>query len=179
MLSPIFKDYNVIIQYRTVRRHQPKSLHFIMENSIEERIEITLRSIERNKNRKQRREKAEKKLAMLIHLRDVVIPRQEAEKQAEREKKEQNLDEEKRKKREYYHIQNQKKYWKTHTPIYRTNGMEREAREEDLYTLEELFNPPEEETGRINIEVWNRLVNEYRSKLQNESRNKEQEIHNP
>ena len=98
--APFFKDYNVIIQYiRTVRRHQPKSLHF-MENSIEKRIEIAIQSIERNKNRKQRREKAEKKLAMLIHLRDVVIPRQEAKKQAEREKKEQNLDEEKRKKLE-------------------------------------------------------------------------------
>ena len=150
-----------------------------MENSIEKRIEIAIQSIERNKNRKQRREKAEKKLAMLIHLRDVVIPRQEAEKQAEREKKEQNLDEEKRKKREYYHEQNQKRYWKTHTPVYRTNTMERESRETDLYTKEELMNPPEEETGRIRWDVWTRLVNEYISKLQNESRNKEQEIHNP
>lgn len=148
-------------------------------NSIEERIEIALRSIERNKNRKNRREKAEKKLEMLIHLRDVVIPMQEAEKERKRLEKEANIDEETRKRRAYYHEQNQKKYWKHHTPIYRTNDMERESREEDLYTLEQLFNPPEEETGRINIDVWNRLVNEYRSKLQNESRFKEQEIHNP
>lgn len=150
-----------------------------MENSIEERIEITLRSIERNKNRKQRREKAEKKLAMLIHLRDVVIPRQEAEKQAEREKKEKNLDEEKRKKREYYHEQNQKRYWKTHTPVYRTNTMQRESRETDLYTLEELHNPPEEETGRIRWDVWERLVAEVKRIFNERDWNKEQEIHNP
>lgn len=136
-------------------------------NSIEKRIEIALKSIERNKNRKQRREKAEKKLAMLIHLRDVVIPQQEAEKERKKREKEENLDEEKRKKREYYRIQNQKRYWSTHIPIYRTNGMEREAREEDLYTLEELFNPPEHETGRINIDVWNRLVKECRIMLGN------------
>ena len=152
-------------------------------NSIEERIEITLKSIERNKNRKQRREKAEKKLAMLIHLRDVVIPQQEAKKQAEREKKEQNLDEEKRKKREYYHIQNQKKYWKTHVPIYHTNDMERESREEDLYTEYELHHIEElypEETGRINWSSWERLVNEYRSKLENErSWKHELSLHDP
>ena len=149
-------------------------------NTIEERIEITLRSIERNKNRKQRLEKAEKKLAMLIHLRDVVIPQQEAEKERKRLEKEENLDEEKRKKREYYHIQNQKKYWKTHVPIYRTNDMQRESREEDLYTKEELMNPPEEETGVIRWDVWERLVNEYRSKLQNErSWKHELSLHNP
>lgn len=152
-------------------------------NTIEERIEITLRSIERNKNRKQRREKAEKKLAMLIHLRDVVIPRQEAEKERKRLEKEENLDEEKRKKREYYHIQNQKKYWKTHVPIYRTNDMQRESREEDLYTEYELHHIEElypEETGRINWSSWERLVNEYRSKLQNErSWKHELPLHNP
>lgn len=136
-------------------------------NSIEKRIEIALKSIERNKGRKNRREKAEKKLAMLIHLRDVVIPQQEAEKERKRLEKEANIDEETRKRRAYYHEQNQKRYWSTHIPIYRTNGMEREAREEDLYTLEQLFNPPEEETGRINIDVWNRLVKECRIMLGN------------
>lgn len=148
-------------------------------NSIEERIEITLRSIERNKNRKNRREKAEAKLQRLIELRDVIIPIQEAEKEKKRLEKEANIDEETRKRRAYYHERNQRRYWKTHTPVYRTNTMQRESREEDLYTLEELHNPPEEETGRIRWDVWERLVNEYRSKLQNESRNKEQEIHNP
>lgn len=152
-------------------------------NSIEERIEIALRSIERNKNRKNRREKAEKKLAMLIHLRDVVIPQQEAEKERKRLEKEENLDEEKRKKREYWHIQNQKKYWKTHVPIYRTNDMERDSREEDLYTEYELHHIEElypEETGRINWSTWERLVNEYRSKLQNErSWKHELSLHNP
>lgn len=152
-------------------------------NSIEERIEIALRSIERNKNRKNRREKAEKKLAMLIHLRDVVIPQQEAEKERKRLEKEKNLDEEKRKKREYWHIQNQKKYWKTHIPIYKTNDMQREAREEDLYTEYELKHIEElypEETGRINWSSWERLVNEYRSKLQNErSWKHELSLHNP
>lgn len=152
-------------------------------NSIEERIEIALRSIERNKNRKNRREKAEKKLAMLIHLRDVVIPQQEAEKEKKRLEKEKNLDEEKRKKREYWHIQNQKKYWKTHVPIYHTNDMERDSREEDLYTEYELHHIEElypEETGRINWSTWERLVNEYKSKLQNErSWKHELSLHNP
>lgn len=136
-------------------------------NSIEKRIEIALKSIERNKNRKNRREKAEKKLAMLIHLRDVVIPQQEAEKERKRLEKEANIDEEIRKRRAYYHERNQKRYWKRHTPVYRTNTMERESREEDLYTKEELMNPPEEESGRINIDVWNRLVKECRIMLGN------------
>lgn len=136
-------------------------------NSIEKRIEIAIQSIERNKNRKNRREKAEAKLQRLIELRDVIIPMQEAEKERKRLEKEANIDEETRKKRQYYHEQNQKRYWKTHTPVYRTNTMQRESREEDLYTLEELFNPPEEETGRINIDVWDRLVKECRIMLGN------------
>ena len=136
-------------------------------NSIEKRIEIAIQSIERNKNRKQRREKAEAKLQRLIELRDIIIPMQEAEKERKRLEKEKNLDEEKLKKRQYYHEQNQKRYWKTHTPVYRTNTMQRDSREEDLYTLEELFNPPEEESGRINVEVWNRLVKECRIMLGN------------
>lgn len=136
-------------------------------NSIEKRIEIAIQSIERNKNRKNRREKAEKKLAMLIHLRDVVIPQQQAEKERKKREKEANIDEETRKRRAYYHEQNQKRYWSKHIPIYKTNTMERESREEDLYTLEELFNPPEEETGRINIDVWDRLVKECRIMLGN------------
>ena len=130
-------------------------------NSIEKRIEIARQSIERNKDRKQRREKAEKKLAMLINLRDVVIPQQEAEKKAEKEKQ-------KEERKIQLKIKNRERYWQQHTPVYMTNGRtEREAREDDLYTLEQLFNPPEEETGRINIEVWNRLVNEVRVLLSN------------
>lgn len=129
-------------------------------NSIEKRIEITIQSIERNKNRKNRREKAEKKLAMLINLRDVVIPRQEAEKKAEKERK-------KEERKIQLKIKNRERYWQQHIPVYRTNTMQRESREEDLYTLEELFNPPEHETGRINIEVWNRLVKECRIMLGN------------
>lgn len=152
-------------------------------NSIEKRIEIAIQSIERNKNRKNRREKAEKKLAMLIHFRDVIIPMQEAEKVRKRLEKEKNLDEEKRKKRQYYHEQNQKKYWKTHVPIYHTNDMERESREEDLYTEYELRHIEElypEESGRINWSSWFRLVNEYRSKLENErSWEHELSLHNP
>lgn len=130
-------------------------------NSIEKRIEIAIQSIERNKNRKNRREKAEKKLAMLINLRDVVIPRQEAEKKAEKERK-------KEERKIQLKIKNRERYWQQHIPVYRTNGrVEREAREDDLYTLEQLFNPPEEETGRINIDVWNRLVKECRIMLGN------------
>lgn len=125
-------------------------------NSIEKRIEIAIQSIERNKDRKNRREKAEKKLAMLINLRDVVIPQQEAEKERKKEERKIQLK-----------IKNRERYWQQHIPVYRTNTMERESREEDLYTLEELFNPPEHETGRINIEVWNRLVKECRIMLGN------------
>ena len=124
-----------------------------------------------------------KKLAMLIHLRDVVIPQQEVEKERKRLEKEKNLDEEKRKKREYYHIQNQKKYWKTHVPIYHTNDMEREMREEDLYTEYELHHIEElypEESGRIDWSSWFRLVNEYRSKFENErSWKHESSLHDP
>lgn len=136
-------------------------------NSIEKRIEIAIQSIERNKNRKNRREKAEAKLQRLIELRDVIIPMQEAEKERKRLEKEANIDEETRKRRAYYHERNQKRYWKTHTPVYRTNTMQRESREEDLYTKEQLMNPPEEESGRINVEVWNRLVKECRIMLGN------------
>lgn len=49
--------------------------------------------------------------------------------------------------------------------IYSEKWLERDPRNEDLYTLEELFNPPEEETGRINKDVWDRLVNEVRTLL--------------
>ncbi len=61
--------------------------------------------------------------------------------------------------------------------------LEREPREEDLYTEYELKHIEElypEETGRINWSSWTRLVNEYRSKLQNErSWKHEPSIHNP
>lgn len=120
-------------------------------NSIEKRIELTVQSIDRNKDRKQRREKAEAKLNKLLQLKEE-LERKEAERKRRKAEKAE-------KKRE----RGRQRYWETHTPVYHTNGrVEREAREEDLYTLEELFNPPEEETGRINKEVWDRLVNEVR-----------------
>lgn len=88
------------------------------------------------------------------------------------------LEQEKRKKREKE--EEKKKYITSRTvSVYGEKWLERFPDEADLYTLEQLFNPPEDETGRINIDVWNRLVNEYRSKLLNEKRSKEQEIHNP
>lgn len=49
--------------------------------------------------------------------------------------------------------------------VYNEKWLERFPDEDDLYTLEELFNPPEEETGRINKDVWDRLVNEVRTLL--------------
>ena len=51
--------------------------------------------------------------------------------------------------------------------VYNERWIEREPREEDLYTLEELHNPPEEETGAIRWDVWERLVKECRSMLGN------------
>lgn len=89
------------------------------------------------------------------------------------------LEKEKRKKREKE--EEKKKYITSRTvSVYNEKWIEREPREEDLYTKEELMNPPEEESGRINWSTWNRLVNEYRSKLQNErSWKHELSLHNP
>lgn len=50
--------------------------------------------------------------------------------------------------------------------VYNERYIEREARDEDLYTKEELMNPPEGETGRINWLKWNELVEECRRMLQ-------------
>lgn len=89
------------------------------------------------------------------------------------------LEEEKRKKREKEDAK--KKYITSRTvSVYNEKWIEREAREEDLYTKEELMNPPEGETGVIRWDVWERLVNEYRSKLENErSWEHEPSLHNP
>lgn len=76
------------------------------------------------------------------------------------------LEQEKRKKREKE--EEKKKYITSRTvSVYNEKWVEREPREEDLYTKEELMNPPEEETGRINIDVWNRLAKECRIMLGN------------
>lgn len=76
------------------------------------------------------------------------------------------LEEEKRKKREKE--EENKHYIISRTvSVYNEKWIEREAREEDLYTKEELMNPPEEETGRINWEYWNKLVSEVKKILQN------------
>ena len=76
------------------------------------------------------------------------------------------LEEEKRKKREKE--EERKQYVISRTvSVYDEKWLQREPREEDLYTLEELHNPPEEETGRINWEYWNKLVSEVKKILQN------------
>jgi len=89
------------------------------------------------------------------------------------------LEKEKKKKREKE--EEKKKYIISRTvSVYSEKWIEREAREEDLYTKEELMNPPEGETGTIRWDVWERLVNEYRSKLENErSWKHELSLHNP
>ncbi len=89
------------------------------------------------------------------------------------------LEQEKRKKREKEDAK--KKYITSRTvSVYGEKWLEREAREEDLYTKSELMNPPEGETGAIRWDVWERLVNEYRSKLENErSWKHELSLHNP
>lgn len=154
MLSPIFTE-GVIIQYiRTVRRHQPKSLHFFQKtvimklkgNSIERRIEIARASIERNKDRKQRREKAEAKLQNLLQLKEEV-EREQAEKEEWRS-------ESKKRKKEYMHW-----YW---INVKKPNCLY--IRDEDLYTKEELMNPPEGEAGRLTDRFWE-LIEEAKRKL--------------
>ena len=76
------------------------------------------------------------------------------------------LEQEKRKKREKE--EENKHYIISRTvSVYNEKWIEREPREEDLYTKEELMNPPEEETGRINWEYWNKLVSEVKKILQN------------
>ena len=78
------------------------------------------------------------------------------------------LEEEKRKKREKE--EERKQYFISRTvSVYNEKYTEREPREEDLYTKEELMNIElfPEETGRINWEYWNKLVSEVKKILQN------------
>lgn len=114
-------------------------------NSIERRIQIARESIERNKDRKQRREKAEAKLQKLLQLKEE-LERKQAEKEEWRS-------ESKKRKKEYMHW-----YWlnvrKPNKDLY--------TRNEDLYTKEELQNPPEGEAGRLNWLQWDKMVEECR-----------------
>lgn len=124
-------------------------------NSIERRIEIARESIKRNKERKQRREKAEAKLQNLLQLKEE-LEREQAEKEERRSA-------EKIKERKHlYYIQVVKP--KKEKPFIYGNDsrFEREPREEDMYTKEELMNPPEGEVGRINWLKWNEVVEECR-----------------
>ena len=106
-------------------------------NSIERRIEIARESIERNKDRKQRRENAEAKLQKLLLLKEE-LERKQAEKEEWRSER-------KKRKKEYMHW-----YWlnakKPNKDLY--------TRNEDLYTKEELQNPPEGEMGRLSELYW-------------------------
>ena len=73
------------------------------------------------------------------------------------------LEEEKRKKREKEDAK--KKYITSRTvSVYNEKWIEREAREEDLYTKEELMNPPEGETGRLSDRFWE-LIEEVKKEL--------------
>lgn len=127
-------------------------------NSIERRIEIAMASIERNKDRKQRREKAEAKLEKLLQLKEE-LEREQAEKEERRSA-------EKIKERKHlYYIQVVKP--KKEKPfIYGSDSrFEREPREEDMYTKYELEHIEElypEEKGRINWLKWNEVVEECR-----------------
>jgi len=76
------------------------------------------------------------------------------------------LEEEKRKKREKE--EERKQYVISRTvSVYNEKWIEREPREEDLYTKEELMNPPEGEDGRINWDFYQKLVAEVKKILQN------------
>lgn len=118
-------------------------------NSIERRIEIARESIERNKERKQRREKAEAKLENLLQLKEE-LDREQAEKEERRS-------ESKKRKKEYMHW-----YWRN----VRKPNKDLYIRDEDLYTKEELQNPPKGETGRLNWLEWDKMVEECRRMLQ-------------
>lgn len=118
-------------------------------NSIERRIEIARESIERNKERKQRREKAEAKLENLLQLKEE-LDREQAEKEEWRS-------ESKKRKKEYMHW-----YWRN----VRKPNKDLYIRDEDLYTKEELQNPPKGETGRLNWLEWDKMVEECRRMLQ-------------
>lgn len=127
-------------------------------NSIERRIEIARESIERNKDRKQRKEKAEAKLQNLLQLKEE-LEREQAEKEERRSA-------EKIKERKHlYYIQVVKP--KKEKPFIYGNDsrFEREPREEDMYTKYELEHIEElypEENGRINWLKWNEVVEECR-----------------
>lgn len=116
-------------------------------NSIEKRIEIAMASIERNKERKQRREKAEAKLQRLLQLKEE-LDREQAEKEEWRS-------ESKKRKKEYMHW-----YWinvkKPNKDLYTSD--------EDLYTKEELMNPPEGEFGRLSELYW-QLIEEAKREI--------------
>lgn len=106
-------------------------------NSIERRIEIAMESIKRNKDRKQRREKAEAKLQNLLQLKEE-LEREQAEKEEWRS-------ESKKRKKEYMHW-----YWRN----VKKPNKDLYTRDEDLYTKEELMNPPKGETGRLSDRFW-------------------------
>ena len=112
-------------------------------NSIERRIEIAMESIERNKDRKQRREKAEEKLQKLLQLKEE-LEREQAEKEEWRS-------ESKKRKKEYMYW-----YWRN---VKKPN---KDLYTSDLYTKEELMNPPEGEVGRLNWLQWDKMVEECR-----------------
>lgn len=116
-------------------------------NSIERRIEIAMASIERNKDRKQRREKAEAKLEKLLQLKKE-LEREQAEKEEWRS-------ESKKRKKEYMHW-----YW------HNVKKPNKDLYTSDLYTKEELMNPPEGETGRLNWLQWDKMVEECRRMFQ-------------
>lgn len=118
-------------------------------NSIEMRIEIARASIERNKERKQRREKAEAKLEKLLQLKEE-LEREQAEKEEWRS-------ESKKRKKEYMHW-----YWRN----VRKPNKDLYTRDEDLYTKEELMNPPEGETGRLSDRFWE-LIEEAKREIFN------------
>lgn len=115
-------------------------------NSIERRIQIAIESIERNKDRKQRREKAEAKLQNLLQLKEE-LEREQAEKEEWRS-------ESKKRKKEYMHW-----YW------YNVKKPNKDLYISDLYTKYELEHIEElypEEKGRINWLKWNEVVEECR-----------------
>lgn len=118
-------------------------------NSIERRIEIAMASIERNKDRKQRREKAEAKLEKLLQLKE--------ELDSEQAEKEEWRSESKKRKKEYMHW-----YWRN----VKKPNKDLYTSDEDLYTKEELMNPPEGETGRLNWLQWDKMVEECRRMFQ-------------
>lgn len=142
--------------------------------TIEQQLEAHRKWLEQREKRKAREEEWARKRAEKEKLKEAKRKEREAKRQQmllqTRQKEEQRREEQEanRQQRENRTI-----------PIYHRKWMVRERYDEELYTKYELEHIEElypEEQGRINFDVFWRLVNEFKEKYERE-RNKEQKVH--